>query len=81
MESTMLETTLNGFEAPERPSHVIIHPLFDEPEAKVDVRALGPMKLSRGARIALSSLRVYFIAMVLLAAYRVLDFAGLFGKH
>lgn len=80
----MLETTLNTFdemERPVRPAQVIVHPLFDEPEVKVDVRALGPMKLSRGARFALGCLRFYFIAMVLLAAYRVLAFAGLFGKH
>lgn len=80
----MLETTLNGFEAPEVPARaarVIVHPLYDEPEVKIDVRALGPMKLSRGARVALNCLRFYFIAMVLLAGYRVLEFAGLFGKH
>jgi len=57
----------------------VIHPLFDEPEEKVNVEALGPMKMTRSVRYSLMALRVYLIMMVALAFYRVISMAGLFG--
>ncbi|MCL4532315.1 MAG: hypothetical protein M1582_03855 [Actinobacteria bacterium] len=56
----------------------VIHPLFDEPEEKADVEALGPMKMTRSVRYSLMALRVYLIAMIALAFYRVISM-GLFG--
>ncbi len=56
----------------------VIHPLFDEPEKKADVEALGPMKMTRSVRYSLMALRVYLIAIIVLAFYRVIS-VGLFG--
>ena len=56
----------------------VIHPLFDEPEEKADVEGLGPMKMTRSVRYSLMALRVYLIAMIALAFYRVISM-GLFG--
>jgi hypothetical protein len=50
---------------------VVIHPLDDVPEIKVDVSALGPMKLTLLAKIALGSLRVYLVLMLALVLYDV----------
>lgn len=57
----------------------VIHPLFDEPEEKANVEALGPMKMTGSVRYSLMALRVYLIVVVALAFYRVLGMAGLFG--
>ena len=57
----------------------VIHPLFDEPEEKADVEALGPMKMTKSVRYSLMALRVYLILMVVLAFYRLLSVAGLLG--
>ena len=57
----------------------VVHPLFDEPEEKADVEGLGAMKMTRSVRYSLMALRVYLILMVVLAFYRVLSMAGLFG--
>ncbi len=56
----------------------VIHPLFDEPEEKADVEGLWPMKMTRSVRYSLMALRVYLIAMIALAFYRVISM-GLFG--
>ena len=60
---------------------VVVHPLDDEPEQKVDLAGLGPMPMTRTVRISLLSLRAYLILMMLLVFYHVLDLAGLFGRH
>jgi len=77
------ETSPNHLLNPQshRSAQVIVHPLFDAPEQKVDVDALGPMNLTRGARWALGSLRFYLIAVILLASYRVLGLAGVLGHR
>jgi hypothetical protein len=54
-------------------SFVVIHPLHDAPEAKCDAGHLGPLKLSRGCRIALGAVRFYIIAILLLGGYRVVE--------
>jgi hypothetical protein len=79
--ATML---LNKMELQElRDDHrfVVIHPLDDEPEAKVDTAALGPMKMTLTVKISLMSLRAYLILMLLLVFYRVFCQAGFFGLH
>ena len=57
---------------------VVIHPLDDLPEEKVDTEGLGPMPMTTSVRISLVSLRAYLILMMALVFYRVLALAGLF---
>ncbi len=60
---------------------VVIHPLDDAPETKVDTAALGPMKMTLSVKLSLMSLRAYLIVMLLLVFYRVFCQAGFFGLH
>jgi len=60
---------------------VVVHPLDDVPEVKVDTEGLGPMAMTWSVRISLLSLRAYLVLMMLLVFYHVLDLAGLFGRH
>lgn len=62
-----LETRKNHF--------VVVHPLDDVPEMKVDMETLGPMSLTRCVRLSLMSLRAYLILMVLLVVYHVVMLA------
>jgi len=57
---------------------VVIHPLDDLPEEKVDTDALGPMPMTMSVRISLMSLRAYLVLMMLLVFYHVMGMAGLF---
>jgi len=76
-----MATMLNPMEMEEvkeevRKNHfVVIHPLDDVPEAKVDTEALGPMAMTRAVRLSLFSLRAYLILMVLLVVYHVVMLA------
>jgi hypothetical protein len=60
---------------------VVIHPLDDLPEEKVDTRSLGPMPMTAAVRISLLSLRGYLVLMMVLVLYHVMDLAGVFGRH
>ena len=60
---------------------VVVHPLDNVPEVKVDTENLGPMAMTPSVRISLLSLRAYLVPMMLPVFYRVLDLAGLFGHH
>jgi hypothetical protein len=60
---------------------VVIHPLDDLPEQKVDTEGLGPMPLTMSVRISLLSLRAYLLLMMLLVFYHVLGMAGLLGHR
>ena len=60
---------------------LVIHPLDDVPEEKVDTKQLGPMRMTLAARLSLLALRGYLMLMMLLVLYHALDLAGLFGKH
>ena len=72
----------NAIEIEEIKNHfVVVHPLDDVPEAKVDIEHLGPMAMTASVRISLISLRAYLVLMVLLVFYHVFDLAGLFGHH
>ncbi len=59
--------------------YVVVHPLDDVPEAKVDIEALGPMPMTPSVKWSLISLRGYLLLMIALVFYRVLGLAGLFG--
>jgi hypothetical protein len=60
---------------------VVVHPLDDLPEEKVDTESLGPMAMTATVRISLISLRGYLILMMMLVFYRVLALAGWIGHH
>jgi hypothetical protein len=60
---------------------VVVHPLDDLPEEKVDTERLGLMPMTASVRFSLLSLRAYLILMMLLVFYRVAVLAGWFGRH
>jgi hypothetical protein len=77
-----MATMTNPIELHELANHfVVIHPLDDVPEEKVDTEHLGPMAMTASVRISLLSLRAYLVLMMILVFYHVLDLAGLFGHH
>lgn len=59
---------------------LVIHPLDDVQEQKVETQHLGPMPMTPAVRISLLALRGYLVVMMLLVLYHVLGLAGLFGK-
>lgn len=59
--------------------YMIVHPLDDIPEEKIDTEILGPMPMTGAVRWSLLSLRAYLILMVGMVFYHVSQLAGLFG--
>jgi hypothetical protein len=59
---------------------LVIHPLDDVQEQKVETRHLGPMPMTLAVRLSLLTLRGYLVLMMLLVLYHALDLAGVFGK-
>jgi hypothetical protein len=55
---------------------VVIHPLDDVLEEKVDTAVLGRMSMTRSAKISLMALRGYLVLMMLLVLYHVIDLSG-----
>jgi hypothetical protein len=77
-----MATMTNPIDMQELANHfVVVHPLDDVREEKVDTENLGPMAMTASVRISLLSLRAYLVLMMLLVLYHVLDLAGLFGHH
>jgi hypothetical protein len=77
-----MATMTNPIELDDLTNHfVVVHPLDDVPEAKVDIRNLGPMAMTASVRLSLLSLRAYLVLMMLLVFYHVLVLAGLFGHR
>jgi len=77
-----MATMTNAIETQELNGHfVVVHPLDDLPEEKVDIESLGPMPMTASVRISLLSLRAYLVLMMLLVFYRVVVLAGWFGHH
>jgi len=60
---------------------VVVHPLDDLPEEKMNSEGLGAMPMTTSVRLSLMALRGYLILMMLLVLYHVLDLAGAFGPH
>ena len=58
---------------------VVVHPLDDLPEQKVDTAHLGAMPMTFSVKLSLMALRGYLILMMLLLLYHVLDLAGVAG--
>lgn len=61
--------------------YLVVHPLDDLPEQKVDIESLGPMPMTAAVRASLLTLRAYLVLMMLLLLYYVLNLAGLFSRH
>jgi hypothetical protein len=59
---------------------LVVRPLDDVPEQKVETKHLGPMRMTPAVRISLLALRGYLVLMMLLLLYHVLGLAGLLGK-
>jgi len=77
-----MATTTNPIERNEAAHRfLVVHPLDDLPEEKVDTARLGPMPMTRSVRLSLLSLRAYLFLMMLLVFYHVLGMAGLFGPQ
>jgi len=77
-----MATMTNAIESDRIADHfVVVHPLDDVPEVKVDTENLGPMRMTLAVRLSLLSLRGYLALMMLLVFYHVLDLAGLFGHR
>ena len=74
-----MATMMHAIEIGDR--FVVVHPLDDVPEVKVDTENLGPMRMTLSVRLSLLSLRAYLVLMMVLVFYHVLDLAGLFGHH
>lgn len=55
--------------------YVIVHPLDDRPEEKIDTAALGPMPMTATVRWSLTALRAYLLLMFVLVIYHVLQIA------
>ncbi len=67
---------MDELEAPKQ--YLVVHPLDDLPEQKVDTAGLGPMLMTRSVRFSLLALRTYLVLMMLLVLYHVADLAGVF---
>ena len=68
-------------EATKKNHFVVIHPLDDLPEQKVDTDSLGPMAMTRSVRFSLLSLRGYLIVICLLVVYHVVGLATGLAHH
>jgi hypothetical protein len=77
MATTMTNLTHGYNETGNR--YVVVHPLDDRPEEKVDTENLGPMPMTRSVKVSLLSLRAYLVLMVLMVFYHVLQLGGLLG--
>jgi hypothetical protein len=56
--------------------YVVVHPLDDVPEEKVDIESLGPMPMTASVKWSLVSLRAYLLLMITLVLYRVVALAA-----
>ena len=54
---------------------VVVHPLDDLPENKVETSGLGPIPMTFSVKVSLMALRGYLILMMLLVLYHVIDLA------
>jgi hypothetical protein len=64
----------------DEPEFLVVHPLDDVQEQKVETKHLSAMRMTPAVRISLLALRGYLVLMMLLVLYHVLDLAGVFSK-
>jgi hypothetical protein len=67
---------LEGTMAVEWRPYLVVHPLDDAPEEKIDTEHLGPMRMTKTVRLCLFALCGYLLAMFGLLGFRVLQLAG-----
>ncbi|HEV8047856.1 MAG TPA: hypothetical protein VGP35_09000 [Terriglobales bacterium] len=60
---------------------VVVHPLDDVREEKVDTASLGRISMTTSVKISLMALRGYLVLMMLLVLYHVVDLSGAWGAH
>jgi hypothetical protein len=58
-------------------TYIVIHPLDDVLEKKVDTAHLGPMQMTITVTVCLFALRGYLLLMFGLLGFRVLQLAGI----
>lgn len=58
-------------------SFIVVHPLDDAPEEKVNTAGVGPLRLTTSVKLSLMALRGYLILITLLLLYHVMDLSGL----
>lgn len=56
--------------------YIVVHPLDDVPEEKVDIESLGRMPMTASVKWSLITLRAYLVVMIGLVFYRVVALAG-----
>jgi hypothetical protein len=59
---------------------LVVHPLDDVREEKVDTASLGRMSMTVSAKISLMALRGYLVLMMLLVLYHVIDLSGALSR-
>jgi hypothetical protein len=59
---------------------LVVHPLDDIQEQKVEISHLGPMPMTPAVRLSLLTLRGYLVLMMLMVLYHALDLARVFGN-
>ena len=74
----VLENDVLSLDESSEGEFLVIHPLDDVPEQKVDTKHLGPMRMTTSVWLSLIALRGYLILIMLLVLYHVLNLAGLF---
>lgn len=60
---------------------LVVHPLDDVPEEKIEIATLGRMQMTTSVKLALMTLRGYLVLMILLVFYDVLELAGFLGPR
>lgn len=61
---------------PKKPhTYVVVHPLHEQEELKVDIDSLPPIKLGLAARISLKALKVYFVVAATAVSYNLVKMA------
>ena len=55
--------------------NLVVHPIYDQPEQKLDPSKMGPIKMTRWVRTSLVVLRFYLVAMLGLTLFRCLQLA------
>jgi hypothetical protein len=68
--ATMITTLPHGYNENEN-RYVVVHPLDDRPEEKVNTDTLGPMPMTRSVKVSLLSLRAYLVLMIMMVLYHV----------
>ena len=78
---TILKPPMVTMDEVQESHFLVVHPLDDVPEEKVDTSRLRPIPITGSVRLSLLALRTYLVLMMLLVVYHVIDLAHLLGQH